>query len=130
MGKVELTGGINRIRFTSRGIYRIRDIRLKGYKQVTCIFHAFPGKYIFIETSSPRVKGDRAVLESDMIDKTTGKCFSFWYHMYGRSIGALKIYIRDISGNKRSVVSIRHLVPGLLLSIRLASVIIVVEYFV
>ena len=59
------------------------------------------GKYIFIETSSPRRNGDRAVLESDMIGKTAGKCFSFWYHMYGSSIGALNIYIRDISGNKR-----------------------------
>ena len=38
-----------------------------------------------------------------MIGATTGKCFSFWYHMFGRSIGALNMYIRDTTGKKRSV---------------------------
>ena len=51
---------------------------------------------MFIETSSPRKRGDRARLESEVFTPTTGKgrCLSFWYHMQGGHIGTLNVYMR------------------------------------
>ncbi|XP_022800385.1 MAM and LDL-receptor class A domain-containing protein 1-like isoform X4 [Stylophora pistillata] len=47
------------------------------------------GKYMYIETSSPRKKGDKAML----LVKLDGRsfCMSFWYHMHGSAIGSLEI---------------------------------------
>jgi len=48
-----------------------------------------------IETSLPTQNGDRARLESIVFDGTNGdaRCFRFWYHMYGDSIGTLNVYL-------------------------------------
>ena len=50
---------------------------------------------MFIETSDPRVQGDNAFLMSPLLNKTNveGMCFTFWYHMFGATIGTLKIYM-------------------------------------
>ncbi|CAF3948718.1 unnamed protein product [Rotaria sp. Silwood2] len=55
------------------------------------------GKYLMIETSWPTKPGDRARLHSAVFEETNGdaKCFRFWYHMYGDSIGTLNIYLFD-----------------------------------
>ncbi|CAF0847412.1 unnamed protein product, partial [Rotaria sordida] len=68
------------------------------------------GKYLMIETSWPTMPGDRARLHSAVFDGTNGdaKCFRFWYHMYGDSIGTLNVYLFDgaytriwsLSGNR------------------------------
>ena len=50
------------------------------------------GYYIYIETSSPRKPNDRAVLVSPTLDGQSVRCFTFWYHMYGQSIGRLLIH--------------------------------------
>jgi hypothetical protein len=57
------------------------------------------GKYLFIETSSPRRQGDKALLVSDYFNKSVS-CFTFWYHMYGNSIGSLNIYQQPLGGQK------------------------------
>ena len=51
--------------------------------------------YLYIETSVPRIRGEKAILISNLFNKTTasGKCFTFWYHMYGIDIGELNIYV-------------------------------------
>ena len=61
------------------------------------------GYYAFIESSWPRVPGDKAVLKSIVFPATsaTGGCFKFWYHMKGSSIGDLKVYIRKVSSNAK-----------------------------
>jgi hypothetical protein len=48
-----------------------------------------------IETSLPTQSGDRARLESIVLDGTYGnaRCFRFWYHMYGDGIGTLNVYL-------------------------------------
>lgn len=53
------------------------------------------GYFIFIETSQPRQAGDKALLLSESLTGTgnTAHCFSFWYHMYGTSVGTLNVYI-------------------------------------
>ena len=63
---------------------------------VSRIFLSLLGTYIYIETSGiSRRQGEKARLESELFQATNGKCFSFWYHMYGRDIGTLNIYKKD-----------------------------------
>lgn len=52
------------------------------------------GSYIYLESSRPRKIGDKADLISPVLPPTSaaGSCFSFWYHMYGPSIGTLYVY--------------------------------------
>lgn len=54
--------------------------------------HTAAGFYIYIETSSPRVSGEKARLESDIAPPTPETCLEFWYHMYGDDIDALNVY--------------------------------------
>lgn len=43
---------------------------------------------MFIETSAPRVAGDKAWLVSPQFNPTkTPGCMSFWYHMFGSGVG-------------------------------------------
>ena len=50
------------------------------------------GHYLFIETSVVPTNS-KAWFESPSISSQAGKCFQFWYHMYGSSIGELNIYL-------------------------------------
>ena len=50
---------------------------------------------MYIETSSPRRRGDKARLISQTYPPTTGRCLNFAYHMYGRGIGTLNIYSKQ-----------------------------------
>ena len=50
------------------------------------------GSYIYIETSSPRVRGDNAIL-SKTVSLSGSSCLSFYYHMYGSSMGSLKVRV-------------------------------------
>ncbi len=52
---------------------------------------------MYIETSSPRVQGDNARLVSDLIPSTagtSGRCLTFYYHMYGYHTGTLNVFIK------------------------------------
>lgn len=55
---------------------------------------------MFIETSWPRIAGDRARLETPLYKPTFGSCARFWYHMRGDAIGVLNVYIKrgDVLG--------------------------------
>jgi hypothetical protein len=46
--------------------------------------------YVYIETSSPRVQGEKAYLVSPQVSGT--QCLKFSYHMYGANMGSLLIY--------------------------------------
>ena len=52
---------------------------------------------MYIEASSPSNNGDQARLISPVQPATdgTGACIEFWYHMFGQTIGALNIYLRQ-----------------------------------
>ncbi|XP_077865040.1 MAM and LDL-receptor class A domain-containing protein 2-like [Saccoglossus kowalevskii] len=52
------------------------------------------GYYMVIETNDGSV-GDRAWLVSEHLQPTSGKCFMFWYHMYGGSVGNLNVYVES-----------------------------------
>ena len=51
---------------------------------------------MFIETSSPRHPGDVAMLVSQVFSPTTsrGRCITFWYDMYGRTVDTLSIVVQ------------------------------------
>ena len=69
------------------------------YLLIHCI--AFPpsGNFLFIETSYPRRRGEKAWLYSPYLSQSPkGKCLNFWYHMYGTHIGALNIYLDRATG--------------------------------
>lgn len=53
------------------------------------------GTYAFIETSSPRKNGEIARLRSKMFSSTTGKCMSWWFHMYGATVANLNVYMKQ-----------------------------------
>ncbi|XP_035658189.1 MAM and LDL-receptor class A domain-containing protein 1-like [Branchiostoma floridae] len=50
---------------------------------------------MYIETSSPRVPGDAAILASPEFPMTNQQhCLQFYYHMYGQNIGTLNVFIQ------------------------------------
>ena len=52
---------------------------------------------MYIETSSPRRLGDKANLVLTVPNNGEMSCLSFYYHMYGASVGTLNVY----SGNSK-----------------------------
>ena len=48
---------------------------------------------MYIETSSPRVQGDYAKLNSPLLTFSGKMCLRFFYHMYGTTIGKLSVII-------------------------------------
>jgi hypothetical protein len=48
------------------------------------------GYYMYIETSAPRRPGQKARVLSPTFPPTTGRCMTFFYHMYGQ-VGTLNI---------------------------------------
>ncbi|KAL4216737.1 hypothetical protein ACF0H5_024460 [Mactra antiquata] len=52
------------------------------------------GYYMYIETSSPRVKGDHAMLQSPAFSTSTTQHVTFYYSAYGSTIGSLKVYVK------------------------------------
>ncbi|CAB4034353.1 MAM and LDL-receptor class A domain-containing 1-like isoform X1, partial [Paramuricea clavata] len=47
-------------------------------------------KYVYIETSRPRVRGGIAFLVSPQV--SGAQCLKFSYHMYGANTGSLIVY--------------------------------------
>jgi len=58
------------------------------------------GNYMYIETSSPRVQGDSAILNTVSIDISSliNPQLRFYSHMYGATSGELSVWITDTSG--------------------------------
>ena len=50
------------------------------------------GNYIFIEASQKNL-GDKARLVSEWQKGGTVLCLQLWYHMHGKHIGSLSVYI-------------------------------------
>ena len=52
---------------------------------------------MYIETSFPRRPGDKAKLILTVPNNRETSCLSFYYHMYGATVGTLNVY----SGNSK-----------------------------
>ena len=86
---------------------------------ITDTVFLFLGYYVYAEGSVPAAFGDKARLVSSGINgsvfqPTSRRYIQFWYHMYGSSIGALRVFIKDsetsvenmifqVGGNKGNV---------------------------
>ncbi|UJR31098.1 hypothetical protein I4U23_018606, partial [Adineta vaga] len=70
------------------------------------------GYYLYIETSTPALLGWKARLESEVYLDNGPRCFSFWYHMYGRDIGRLSVYLRSIATNNFTSESLVWVLAG------------------
>lgn len=54
------------------------------------------GHYMFIEASFPQKENDVARLISpEYIDTPGGSCVQFFYHMWGRTTGALNVFLKE-----------------------------------
>lgn len=58
---------------------------------------------MYIESSFPRVKGDKARLES-RLTVTTRNCLTFWYHMHRETTGRLNVYLRSHSNDAETLI--------------------------
>lgn len=58
------------------------------------------GWYIYAESSGGS-NGDRALLSTTRIGQTGPQCvLSFWYHMYGQSVGTLSVKLSFLDGTQ------------------------------
>ena len=60
---------------------------------------------MYIEASWPRQRGDNAKLELSVSGSGEVACLNFYYHMYGATMGTLKVYsgysvVFNVSGNQ------------------------------
>ena len=58
---------------------------------------------MYIESSFPRVKGDKARLKS-RLTVVTRNCLTFWYHMHGETTGRLNVYLRSHSNGAEALI--------------------------
>ena len=49
------------------------------------------GQYIYFETSSPVKAGESALIRSANLTSTDDVCVTFWYNMYGQTMGKLEM---------------------------------------
>ncbi|CAL8320128.1 unnamed protein product, partial [Arctogadus glacialis] len=56
------------------------------------------GKYLYIESSPPSQKGNVAWLKSQLLAPAgeDGYCLTFWYHMYGATVGSLRVVLQKV----------------------------------
>ena len=61
---------------------------------------------MYIETSSPRKPGDKARLISEEFPPVglLPRCVTFWYHMYGNTVGTLRLISKTGPGNQSETV--------------------------
>ncbi|XP_052271751.1 hemicentin-1-like [Dreissena polymorpha] len=57
--------------------------------------HGGAGKYIYIEASDPRTRGNNAAIVSHPLPANQPTCLSFFYNMFGADIGNLNVTIVD-----------------------------------
>ncbi|XP_062504071.1 MAM and LDL-receptor class A domain-containing protein 1-like [Corticium candelabrum] len=62
------------------------------------------GKYIYLETSVPASRNDKAQLRSRVIGTSCKPCkLNLWYHMYGSSVNRLSVAIQPINGARQTL---------------------------
>ena len=54
--------------------------------------HSGNGYYIYIETSSARLGYKAQITTPEISPSVAPMCLTFWYHMYGETIGTLRVF--------------------------------------
>nr|XP_020490862.1 MAM and LDL-receptor class A domain-containing protein 1-like isoform X1 [Labrus bergylta] len=64
------------------------------------------GKYLYIKSSKPSVKGNTAQLKSSLLPSAgdKGYCFTFWHHMFGATVGSLRMLLKTADHLKKTLV--------------------------
>uniref|UniRef100_A0AAQ6ITE1 MAM domain-containing protein n=3 Tax=Anabas testudineus TaxID=64144 RepID=A0AAQ6ITE1_ANATE len=64
------------------------------------------GKYIYIKSTLPSVKGNVAELKSPLLPPAgeTGYCVRFWYHMFGATVGSLRMLLQTVDPFEKTLV--------------------------
>ncbi|XP_061694563.1 MAM and LDL-receptor class A domain-containing protein 2 isoform X2 [Syngnathoides biaculeatus] len=64
------------------------------------------GIYIYIEGSHPSAKGDVAQLKSALLPPAVqqGYCLVFWYHMFGATVGSLRVFLLTAESMEKTLV--------------------------
>ena len=62
------------------------------------------GHYIYFETSSPVKSGQQGIVGSKILPPTQGTCMSFYFSMYGNTMGSLSVFIQFMDNNNRKKV--------------------------
>ncbi|XP_014854147.1 PREDICTED: MAM and LDL-receptor class A domain-containing protein 2-like [Poecilia mexicana] len=64
------------------------------------------GKYLYIESSHPSEKENTAQLKSLLLPPAgeNGYCFTFWYHMFGATVGSLKMLLKSADSSNKILV--------------------------
>ncbi|XP_069366962.1 MAM and LDL-receptor class A domain-containing protein 2 [Paralichthys olivaceus] len=64
------------------------------------------GKYLHIKSSTPSVKGNVAQIKSALLPPAgqKGYCLTFWYHMFGATVGSLKLFLHSADPLKKTLV--------------------------
>ncbi|XP_018531715.2 MAM and LDL-receptor class A domain-containing protein 1 [Lates calcarifer] len=64
------------------------------------------GRYLYIKSSPPSVKGNMAQLKSSLLPPAgeKGYCFTFWYHMFGATVGSLRMLLQTADPWKKTLV--------------------------
>ena len=67
------------------------------------------GLYAYVEASGHNNLEQRAILNSKVMKRSSSgrKCLRFWYHMYGKYMGKLRVIFKDVStGAEKMLVTI------------------------
>ncbi|KAF7222228.1 MAM and LDL-receptor class A domain-containing protein 1-like [Nothobranchius furzeri] len=64
------------------------------------------GKYLYIESSHPAMKENIAHLKSPLLPPAgdEGYCFTFWYHMFGATVGSLRMLLKSAETFEKTLV--------------------------
>lgn len=67
------------------------------------------GYYVYLESSHPSKAGDMAQLYSPLVPPAGqhGYCLTVWYHMFGATVGSLKIFVKNIENGAKRLVSLQ-----------------------
>lgn len=85
-------------------MFVLRDQKVAGlWIIVVC---CLTGTYLYIESSSPSVKGNMAQLKSPPLPPAgeKGYCLTVWYHMFGATVGSLRILLQTVDSPKNTLV--------------------------
>ncbi|XP_077378927.1 MAM and LDL-receptor class A domain-containing protein 1 isoform X1 [Festucalex cinctus] len=64
------------------------------------------GKYVYIESSLPSAKSNVAQLKSPLLPPAVqqGYCLMFWYHMFGATVGSLRVFLLAAGSMEKTLV--------------------------
>ncbi|KAL0966606.1 hypothetical protein UPYG_G00297350 [Umbra pygmaea] len=72
------------------------------------------GYYLYIESSAPSTVGSVAQLKSQLLPPTglQGYCLSFWYHMFGPTVGSLSMVLNTTQSRQGTLLWYRRTTQG------------------